>query len=284
MERRVVFPEVIEPVNTDLSTSIPAQQLPSDVYASNTVEMAKDYLGDWHRYLVGAWVFGVFLMAGRFGMVSVQAMRLKRRVLPVEDVEIQALFRKLCDQLHITRSVLLQLTNHQESPAVLGVVTPMILLPAHLVTSQPIEHLRAILIHELVHLRRYDGLVNALQMIVETVLFFNPAVWLINRQIRMEREAICDHISMGMMEAPGAYVRVLLDVMNGLKSRQDQLSVALVKQGDKSMLDRVRRILVPGYKPAFRLGWDSVLVILLCLSVLMLPILFASDQDATRPD
>jgi membrane carboxypeptidase/penicillin-binding protein PbpC len=138
------------------------------------------------------------------------------------------------------------------------------------------------LIHELVHLRRYDCLVNALQMIVETVLFFNPAVWLINRKIRMEREAICDHVSMGMMEAPGDYVRVLLDVMNGLKLRQDPLSVAMVKQGDKSMLDRVRRILVPDYTPVFRVGWDSVLVIMFCLSVLVLPISFASDQDATR--
>jgi beta-lactamase regulating signal transducer with metallopeptidase domain len=284
VERRVVLPERIEPVNAELSMSIPDQQVPADMYAAKTVERAKESLGDWHRYLVGAWIFGVFLMAGRFGMVSVQALRLKRRVLPVEDIELQALFRRLCDQLHITRLVRLQLTHHLESPAVLGVFTPMILLPVHLVTGQPIEYLRAILIHELVHLRRYDCLVNAIQMTVEAVLFFNPAIWLINRQIRREREAICDHISMGMMEAPGAYVRVLLDVMDGLKSRQDQLSVALVKQGDRTMLDRVRRLLVPGYRPVFRLGWDSVLVMLLCLSGLMLPIVFASDQDLTRPD
>jgi beta-lactamase regulating signal transducer with metallopeptidase domain len=282
VEKHVLLPDVIEPVHTDSSTSIPNQQLPSDVYASNAVEMAKDYLGNWHNYLVGTWALGVLLMLGRLGMVSVQAMRLKRRVLPVEDVEIQALFQKLCDQLHITRFVRLRLTNHLESPAVLGVVTPMILLPVHLATSQPIEHLRAILIHELVHVCRYDCLVNALQMIAEIILFYNPAIWLINRQIRMEREAICDHISMGMIKVPGVYIRVLLDVMNGLKSRQDQLSVALVKQGDKSMLDRVRRVLVPDYKPAFRLGWDGVLIILLCLSVLILPSLLASDKDVTQ--
>lgn len=284
IERRVVLPEAIEPMNRALSTSTPDQILPAGGSAAHAFEMAQGALGDWHRYLVGAWAFGVFLMAGRLGMISVQTMRLKRCVLPLEDAEIQALFRKLCDQLRITRFVRLGLTQHLEGPAVLGIVTPMILLPVHLVTSQPIEHLRAILIHELVHLRRHDCLVNAFQMLVETVLFFNPAVWLINRQIRSEREAICDHLSMGLLEAPGAYVRVLLDVMNGLKSRHHQLSMALVKQGDKTMLDRVRRLLVPGYKPVIRWGWVSVLVVLLCLSTLTVPILFASRRGAAQAD
>ena len=48
-------------VNTELSTSMPGQPLPSDLQAAKPVETAKDALGDWHRYLVGAWVLGVFL-------------------------------------------------------------------------------------------------------------------------------------------------------------------------------------------------------------------------------
>ena len=61
-----------------------------------------------------------------------------------------------------------------------------------MVSGIPADDLQAILVHELAHIRRYDYLVNFLQMVVEALLFFNPAVWWISRQIRIEREACCD--------------------------------------------------------------------------------------------
>ncbi len=44
------------------------------------------------------------------------------------------------------------------------------------------------LAHELAHIRRHDYLVNFLQTLVETLLFYHPAVWWVSHTVRVERE------------------------------------------------------------------------------------------------
>lgn len=51
------------------------------------------------------------------------------------------------------------------------------------------------LAHELGHIRRHDYLVNMLQNIVETLLFYHPAVWWMSARIRHERELCCDDLA-----------------------------------------------------------------------------------------
>ncbi|MDP6545300.1 MAG: M56 family metallopeptidase, partial [Phycisphaerae bacterium] len=83
-------------------------------------------------------------------------------------------------------------------PTVVGVLRPMILLPASLVTGLTTEQIEAILTHELAHIRRYDHLVNLLQRVIESALFFHPAVWCVSRLIRAERENCCDDLAVAI--------------------------------------------------------------------------------------
>ena len=92
----------------------------------------------------------------------------------------------------IGRKIRVLVGERISTPGVIGCFWPTLLLPASMLSGIPAEDLRAILVHELAHIRRYDYLVNFLQMVVEALLFFNPAVWWISRQIRIEREACCD--------------------------------------------------------------------------------------------
>ena len=55
-----------------------------------------------------------------------------------------------------------------------------------------------VLAHEFAHIRRYDYLVNILQMVVETLLFYHPAVWWTSARIRHERELCCDDIAVAV--------------------------------------------------------------------------------------
>jgi len=81
-----------------------------------------------------------------------------------------------------------------------------------LLTALTPEQLRFILLHELAHIRRGDYLVNLCQLLVEALLFFNPAVWWLSRQIRLEREACCDAVAIERSGAPTEYARTLLHV------------------------------------------------------------------------
>jgi beta-lactamase regulating signal transducer with metallopeptidase domain len=68
----------------------------------------------------------------------------------------------------------------------------MILLPSSVISGLSVKQLEMILAHELAHIRRHDYLVNLLQSIIETLLFYHPGVWWVSRQIRKEREHCCD--------------------------------------------------------------------------------------------
>jgi bla regulator protein blaR1 len=77
-------------------------------------------------------------------------------------------------------------------PGVFGFLRPVLLLPEHIGRSLPPAEIEAILAHELAHVRRFDNLTAALQMLVELVFWFHPLVWWIGRRLIEERERACD--------------------------------------------------------------------------------------------
>jgi beta-lactamase regulating signal transducer with metallopeptidase domain len=65
-------------------------------------------------------------------------------------------------------------------------------LPPAALTGYSPDEIEMVLLHELAHVRRWDNLINLIQRIVESLLFFHPAVWLISSWVRRERESCCD--------------------------------------------------------------------------------------------
>jgi beta-lactamase regulating signal transducer with metallopeptidase domain len=82
-------------------------------------------------------------------------------------------------------------------PTVIGWLRPAILLPLGFATGLTTDQVAAVLAHELAHIRRHDYLINLLQVLVETLFFYHPAVWYISRRIRAERENCCDDMALG---------------------------------------------------------------------------------------
>lgn len=80
-------------------------------------------------------------------------------------------------------------------PLVIGWLRPVILLPASAASGLTVAQLELILAHELAHVRRNDHLINLLQHLIETLLFYHPAVWWVSAKIREERENCCDDLA-----------------------------------------------------------------------------------------
>ncbi len=85
----------------------------------------------------------------------------------------------------------------------------MILLPAATLLNLSLERLETVLAHELAHIRRYDYLVNMLQILAETLFFYQPAVWWISSRIRDERELCCDDLAVEICGDAVGYARAL---------------------------------------------------------------------------
>ncbi len=77
--------------------------------------------------------------------------------------------------VRLARSALVQV------PSVIGAFAPVVILPINALTGLTTDQLRGLLAHELAHVRRHDYLVNAIQTIIETLLFYHPAVWWLSR-------------------------------------------------------------------------------------------------------
>ena len=96
-----------------------------------------------------------------------------------------------------------------DAPSVVGWLRPAILIPAAALAGLNAAQLQAILAHELAHIRRHDYLVNMLQTVVETLLFYHPAVWWVSSRMRHERELCCDDLAVRHCGDAIGYARAL---------------------------------------------------------------------------
>jgi uncharacterized protein (TIGR03435 family) len=97
-------------------------------------------------------------------------------------------------------------------PGVVGIWRPVLLVPVGLESTLNADQLRAVVAHELHHIRRRDNLTSALHMAVETVFWFHPVVWWVGARLIDERERACDEYVVASGAAPDAYAEAILHV------------------------------------------------------------------------
>jgi beta-lactamase regulating signal transducer with metallopeptidase domain/HEAT repeat protein len=192
-------------------------------------------------WLVGAWVIGVLVLSIRLlgGWWRTRALRVTG-VAPVPDWCLQQL-AALSARMRITRPVAMVCSVRLSVPMIVGHVRPLIVLPAAALSGLSPHQLEAILAHELAHVRRHDYLVNLAQTLIETWLFYHPAVWWVSRQVRESREHCCDDLAVTLCRSRRDYVHALLD-LEELRSEAGLLALGAT---DGSLLARGRRLLAP---------------------------------------
>ena len=158
------------------------------------------------------WAGGVVVLALRQLGGWIAAERLKRLAAPFDSQDLLATVSRLATAMRVSRPVNVLESMLVRVPTVIGWLRPVILLPVGVATGLTAAQLEAILAHELAHIRRYDYLVNLLQALVETLLFYHPAVWFISRRIRAERENCCDDIAVAAGAERFSYAESLLHV------------------------------------------------------------------------
>ena len=109
--------------------------------------------------------------------------------------------------------VTLVIVADKTEPAVCRVWKPVLLLPQAIAGHLNDAELEAIMLHELIHIRRRDNLVGNLQMVVCALLWFHPLVWLISSRLFDERELACDEEVLKLRAEPDTYAAGILKVV-----------------------------------------------------------------------
>ncbi len=145
--------------------------------------------------LVVGWGAGVGVLALRLAAGLLWVRRLVHETAAVLDPAWEYRVRALSAKFALRRGVNWRVVANLPSPMTAGWWRPVVFVPAALLSGMPAELLEALLAHELAHVQRHDYAVNLLQRVIETLLFYHPAVWWISRQIRRERELIADELA-----------------------------------------------------------------------------------------
>ena len=177
--------------------------------ASGTTPLVQIRSLDALPWLVEIWLLGVALFSLRSAGGFLLLERERRRQSAVVKEWVLEICYSLQDQLGIRRAVQYCESSFLQAPAVIGWFRPIVFLPATALTGLSEEQLRVVIAHELAHIRRFDAFVNVFQVCVETLLFYHPAVWWLNRRIRAEREHCCDETAVALCGNAVEYARAL---------------------------------------------------------------------------
>lgn len=193
------------------------------------------------RAIVLFWLAGVAALSLRLAGGWAAAVRLSRRGVEPPPEPWRERLEVLSARLKVARPVRLLASVYAGVPSALGVLRPVILVPAGAFTALSAPELEAILAHELAHVRRNDFFVNLVQSAAETLLFYHPAVWWVSHRIRIERENACDDLAVTATGDAALYARALV----GLEEGRTALPRLAVAATGGSLLERVRRLVTP---------------------------------------
>ncbi len=227
-------------------------------------------------WVVLFWLAGVLFFASRTGLGWMQLRKISRDVIEADD-RWEVTIRRLSRRMRLDQTVRLVHSRRVDVPAVIGWISPVILMPFNAVSGLEPRQIETILAHELAHVRRHDYLVNLLQTAVETIFFYHPAVWWMSRQVRIERELCCDDIAVQICGDAVGYARALTRLE---ELRADVHITALAATGG-SLLNRIRRLIGrgPGRE---RLAPPVFSGAVLVVTLVMATVLFAAPERASE--
>ena len=148
-------------------------------------------------------------------------------------------FTSLSQSLGVKTPVRCILCRGISSPLAMGFFRPKVVLPANL----PFSELDLVLTHELIHIRRRDVWYKLFFILVSSIYWFNPAVWLMQRLAVKDLEFLCDSQVVEGQD-PEFKKRYCQAILSGVQSQAHPVPLTTCfHSGKKTLLARFSNIL-----------------------------------------
>jgi beta-lactamase regulating signal transducer with metallopeptidase domain len=224
----------------------------------------------WQGGIFLIWLVGVLVLSA----VLIQRVFFVKELIAQSEPVKNRLLETLQDcskQLGIRRNIQMKLSYNASSPAVCGLFNPVILIPRGLLEKISHDKFKAILIHELSHIKRADLWVNCLQTMLQIIYFYNPLVWLVNAIVRRIREQAVDEMVLVALGAEAkSYSNTLIDVAEMAFSRPTlSLRLVGVVESKKALSERIKHILSRPIPKSAKLGILGLIVIMVVAAILL---------------
>ncbi|MBK8092405.1 MAG: hypothetical protein IPK32_10635 [Verrucomicrobiaceae bacterium] len=202
---------------------------------------------DWQKMQVLSWAAGAILVL-LFGAVSFARtlIRFRRTRLCISD-QLTASLDEVTREVGLRRKPRVLISPSIQSPAVTGLLRPLLLLPADFDREFTTEEKHLVLQHELMHLKRGDLPLNTLLCVLIALHWFNPLLWLAFLKARADREAACDAqvLENATPQRRSAYGHALLKLESNFAPLRLSLSFIGILQKHASLRARIQSIAAP---------------------------------------
>jgi beta-lactamase regulating signal transducer with metallopeptidase domain len=209
----------------------------------------------WLAAAAWAWLAGAAGFSACIVWTAMRAMRQVRRVAPVDDPSIVALFEACRRQMNVRARVSLRETAFVKSPALFGVFRPRLLLPPGLTQRFSPAELRYVFLHELAHVKRRDVAMNWALTLLQALHWFNPAIWFGFARMRADRELACDALAIscaGEQEAK-TYGLTIIKLLESFSRPAASPGLVGIMENKSQMARRIR--LIAGFRRHGRWSW-----------------------------
>ncbi|HEX2059740.1 MAG TPA: M56 family metallopeptidase, partial [Thermoanaerobaculia bacterium] len=218
---------------------VPAEPLSAIDRATNVVRVT------WKGLIVLTVFIGALLMLVHMALGMAGVWFVARHATPLEHDDALRELDAARDQLALGFDVRLLRSSRITVPVVWGFFRPVLLLPTDVVTW-PAERLRVVLLHELAHLKRFDGISLLLTRAAVSLFWFHPLAWSLERHGRSECERACDDLVLVGGTKPSEYADHLLAIARSMPSFDPFRSVTLAMSRKSQLEGRLLSILQPG--------------------------------------
>ena len=221
-------------------------------YILNKITSAQALYG-----VMAVYAIGMLVLLIRVIYCLIMVCTFRRSLLPCADEQLQNNLQVLKNQLGIRRSVALAVSDKIGSPTQVGLLKPVVVLPAPMVESR--EQLESILIHELIHVKRWDCLYRLLAMIGLAFYWFNPLYHRVKHLLFEVQEQACDDWTITTTGNSESYADTLLNVATQIRPRP-AIALGMDMARTTQVMERVNRIITLGGHVSPRVGRVSALV------------------------
>jgi beta-lactamase regulating signal transducer with metallopeptidase domain/HEAT repeat protein len=225
---------------TELSTSSPAVPAPSP---NTETPDASSFALSGISLMFTIWAGVALLLAGWLGYGALAVRRIVRNAHPLDTQDWLTPLWEVADRLELEEPPRLLGSPDAKMPFACGFLKPTIVLPNDC-ESWSADRRRAVLLHELAHVKRHDLVGHTLGRLACAVYWFHPLVWTAAKQLRNESERACDDLALSCGARASDYAEHLLDIVTSVR-RDSTPAVALAMARRKEFEGRMLAILDP---------------------------------------
>lgn len=213
-----------------------------------------DYSG-----LAWLWALGTVVLGARLaaGIARVRTLCTKSRALTSRVARNSALYAEMAAATTSKTRFKVAPKDCSVMPMTWGWMNPVVLLPSDF-EGWPESRQRATLSHEIAHIKRGDWLWLVLGTFATCLFWFNPLVWIMNKQMRRTAELACDDLVIEFGIQPSHYAAQLLEVVKHMNPTRKNYKIAVQMAGDRNLEGRLRSILSPSRRRSGMARWATL--------------------------